>query len=136
MLIRDFNARTTNNQSLQLNSEGGENNPLWLEESGDQSWQRVSRDGDGEVSHFRAELLGLCSLFDMIICKRIRRCPTSGGIACKTYNGQSVVDYLIFSQSFIPRILKFDIGDRLVEMKSDHAPLFVKLDFASTRILQ
>ena len=59
MLIGDFNARKANNQSLQLNSEGGENNPLWLEESGDQSWERVSRDGDGEVSHFGAELLGL-----------------------------------------------------------------------------
>jgi hypothetical protein len=36
MLMGDFNARTTNNQSLQLsNQERGENNPLWLEESGD-----------------------------------------------------------------------------------------------------
>ena len=62
----------------------------------------------------------------------MRRRPTSGGITCKTYNGQSVVDYVICSHSFIPRILKFDTGDHLVEMKSDHAPLFVKLDFAST----
>ena len=43
MLMGDFNARTTNNQSLQLsNEERGENNPLWLEESGDQSWERDS----------------------------------------------------------------------------------------------
>ena len=132
MLIGDFNARKANNQSLQLNSEGGENNPLWLEESGLQSWERVSRDDEGEVSHFGVELLGLCSLSDMVICNGMRRWPTSWGITCKTYNGQSVVDYVIFSQSFIPRILKFDIGDHLIEMKSDHAPLFVKLDFAST----
>ena len=29
-------------------------------------------------------------------------------------------------------MLKFDIGDRFIEMKSDHAPLFVKLDFSYT----
>ena len=43
MLMGDFNARTDNNQSFQLsNEERGENNPLWLEESGDQSWERDS----------------------------------------------------------------------------------------------
>ena len=103
-----------------------------MEESGDQSWERVSRDGDGEVSNFGAELLGVSSFSDMVICNVMRRWPTSRGITCKTYKGQSVVDYVICSQSFIPRIPKFDIGDRLVEMKSNHAPLFVKLDFAST----
>jgi exonuclease III len=130
MLMGDFNARTTNNQSLQLsNEERGENNPLWLEESGDQSWARDSQDGNGGVTHFGAELLGLCSLFGMVICNGMRGWPASGGITCKTYNGQSVVDYLICSQSFTSRVLKFDIGDCPIEMKSDHAPLLVKLDF-------
>jgi hypothetical protein len=55
MLMGDFNARTTNNQSLQLsNEERGENNPLWLEESGDQSWEIDSQDGNGGVTHFGA----------------------------------------------------------------------------------
>jgi hypothetical protein len=55
--------------------------------------------------------------------------PTSMGITCINYNGQSVVDYLICSQSFTSRMLKFDIGDYPIEMKSDHAPLLDKLDF-------
>ena len=31
---------------------------------------------------------------------------------------------------FNSRLLKFDIGDCPIEMKSDHAPLFAKLDFS------
>jgi hypothetical protein len=125
-----FNARTDNNQSLQLcNEERGETNPLWLEESVDQSWERDSQDGNGGVTHFGAELLGLSSLFGMVIYNGMREWPTLGGITCKTYNGHSVVDYLTCSQSFTSRVLKFDIGDCPIEMKSDHAPLLVKLDF-------
>ena len=60
----------------------------------------------------------------------MRRWSTLGGITCKTYDGQSVVDYVICSQSFTSRLLKFDIGDCSIEIKYDHAPLFVKMDFA------
>jgi len=89
------------------NEERGENNPLWLEEGGGQPWERDSQDENGGVMHFRVELLGLCSLFGMVICNGMRRWPTSGGITCKTYNGQSVVDCVICSQSFTSRLLKF-----------------------------
>ena len=44
---------------LQLrNEERGENNPLWLEGSGDQSWERDSQDGNGGVTHFGEEFWG------------------------------------------------------------------------------
>jgi hypothetical protein len=115
------------------NEERGENNPLWLEESGDKSWEIYSQDGNGGVTHFGEKLLGFCSLYGMVIFNGMRWWLTSGGITCKTYNGQSVVDYLICSQSFTSRVLKFDIGDCLVEMKSNHAPLLVKLDFSASR---
>lgn len=73
MLIGDFNARTTNNQSLQLSSgEKGENNLVWLEEGEGQSWERTSQDYNGDISHFGAELLGMCSLFGMIIYNGMR----------------------------------------------------------------
>jgi hypothetical protein len=75
------------------------------------------------MTHFGVELLGLCRFFGMVICNGMRGWPTSRGITCKTYNGQSVVDYSICSQSFTSKVLKFDIGDCPIEPKSDHAPL-------------
>jgi len=102
-----------------------ENNLLCLEESGDQLWARDSQDGNGGVTHFGVELIEICSLFVMVICNGMRGWPTLGGISCKTYNGQSVVDYLIRSQSYTSRVLKFYIGDFPIEMKYDHAPLLV-----------
>jgi hypothetical protein len=82
-----------------------------LEESGDKSMERDSQDGNGGVKHFGVELLELCSLFGMVICNGMRGWSSLGGITCKNYNGQSVVDYLICSQSFTSRVLKFVIGD-------------------------
>lgn len=68
----------------------------------------------------------------MVICIGMRGWKNSRGIKCKNYNGQSVVDYVIWSQSFTSRVLKFDIEKYRIEMKSNHAPLFVKLDVAPT----
>lgn len=102
----DFNARIANNQSLQLTDSDKEaNNPIWLEEDTNQLWKRSSEDGEGGVSHFGAELLGLCSVFDMVICNGLKSWPKSGCITCKTYNGQSVVDYVICSQNLIAKVL-------------------------------
>ena len=110
VLIGDFNARTINNQFIQLGSdENMDNNLLWLEEIEDHVWTRTSQDGNGSVSHFRIYLLGLCSLYDMVICNGMTTSPRSSGITCKTYNGQSVVDYVICSQSFICNLSNFRI---------------------------
>jgi hypothetical protein len=108
-----------------INEERGENNPLWLEESGDQSWARDSQDGNEGVTHFGRKLLGLCSLFGMVIYNGMRGWPTLGGITCTTYNSQNMVDYFIYSQSFNSRVLNFDIGDCPIEMKSNHAPYWL-----------
>lgn len=56
---------------------------------------------------------------------------SSGGITCKTYNSQSVVDYVTFSQIFVSRVLEFEIRECPIELKFDHAHVLVKLDFAS-----
>ncbi|KAH9299597.1 hypothetical protein KI387_031279, partial [Taxus chinensis] len=131
ILLGDFNARTANNQSLQLTSlEGGEDNLLWFKEEENKLWERLSQDDSGGVSHFGVELLGLCSLYNMVICNGMRAWPRLGNITCKTYNGQSVVDYVICSQSFISTLLEFEIGDCPIELKSDHRPLLVKLGTA------
>ena len=94
----DFNARTTNNQAIQLDSrEGAEDNPICLEENGDHMWERILEDGQGIVSHFGVELLGACSLHGLIIFNGIEKWLSSRGITCKTYNGHSVVDYILCS---------------------------------------
>ena len=111
-----------------------DNNPLWLEEKEDHIWKRNSKDGNGSVSHFRAELLGLCSLHDMVICNGMKAWPTSGGITCKTYNGQSVVDYVICSQGLICKLLEFNIEACPIEMNFDHMPLCIKLGIQSNGI--
>ncbi|KAH9298296.1 hypothetical protein KI387_029978, partial [Taxus chinensis] len=77
----DFNARTTNNQSLQLGSKkGGDDNPLWLNEAEDEFWERLSQDGNGGVNHFGVKLLGLCSLYNMVICNGMKAWPKSSNI--------------------------------------------------------
>ncbi|KAH9298448.1 hypothetical protein KI387_030130 [Taxus chinensis] len=126
--------RTGNNQSLQLgNEKGGDDNPLWLNEAEDKVCERLSQDGNGRVNHFGVELLGLCSLYDMVICNGMKTWPRSSNITCKTYNGQSVVDYVICTQSTICRLLEFEIGDCPIELKSDHNPLLVKLGTISNQ---
>lgn len=61
----------------------------------------------------------------------MRGWANSRAITCKTYNGQSVVDYVICSQNLTTRVLEFEINNCPIEMKSNHMPLLVKLDFAS-----
>lgn len=79
------------------------------------------------MTQFGAEFLGLCSLYGMVICNGMKSWTRLGGITCKTYNGQSVVDCVICSKNFISKLLEFGIGDTSYEMKSDHLPLLVKL---------
>lgn len=135
VLIRDFNARSKNNQSIQLGSdENMVNNLLWLEEIEDHAWTRTSQDGNGSVSHFGIELLGLCSLYDMFIFNGMKAWPRSGDITCKNYNGQSVVDYVICSQSLICNLSDFRIGACPIEMNSDHSPLFIKLGMHTSEL--
>lgn len=127
ILIGDFNARTMNNQSIQMSSDMGEDsNPLWLGENKDHLWKRTSRDGNGNMSHYEAELLVLCNLYGTVICIGMKNWLRANSITCKTHNGQSVVDYVIFSQSSISKLLNFNIEICPLEMNSNHMPLFIK----------
>jgi len=60
--------------------------------------------------------------------------PTSGGIMCKTYSGQSVVDYVICSQSIVCNLLEFNIEACPIEMNFDHMPLCIKLGIHTSEI--
>ena len=62
ILLGDFNARTMSNQAIQLGNDlTKDNNPLWLKKDDDNINKHTSQDEKGVVSHFVAELLGLCS---------------------------------------------------------------------------
>lgn len=73
--------------------------------------------------------MGLCSVFDMVIFNGLKSWPKSGCIMFKTYNRQSIVDYVICLQNLIAKVLDFKIGVFPLELNSDHMPLFVKMDF-------
>ena len=53
--------------------------------------------------------------------------PRSSEITCKIYNGRSVVDYVICSQSSICNLLEFNVGACPIEMNFGHMSLFIKL---------
>lgn len=74
---------------------GEDSNPLLLGKNEDHLWKRTSQDGNGNVSHYGADFLGLYSLYGMVICNGMKNWLRSNGITCKTHNGQSVVDYVI-----------------------------------------
>lgn len=80
-----------------------DHNPIWLMEESNPQWSRSSKDNKG-YNHFGEELLTLCGTFDLIIYKGLETWKNSGNFTYKTYNGASVVDYIICSQSFIERI--------------------------------
>ncbi len=120
--------RTTNNQTLNLKESYKESkNLVWLEEEGTQKWERSSQDNTGKVNHFGAELLGLCCLYNMVICNGMERWPKLGGITCKRHNGQSVVDYVICSQDYVASIINFEIEECPIELKSDHNSISIRV---------
>ena len=86
------------------------------------------------MSHFGAKPCGVCSLHGLIICNGMANWPSLGGITYKTYNGHSMVDYVLCSQTTISRLLEFNVGACPIELKSDHMPLLVRLDIQNKRL--
>ena len=75
-------------------------------------------------------MLTLCGAFDLVICNGLTRWEKSGNFTCNTYNGASVVDYVICSHSLCEKIEEVLIGDQICDLKSDHKPVY--LSFSST----
>ena len=88
---------------------------------------RSSQDSMGNINHFGAELLGLCFLYNMVICNGMEKWPKSSGITCKRYNGQNVVNYVICSQDYVTKIINFEIEDCPMELKFDHNPILIRV---------
>ena len=76
---------------------------------------------------YGVELLGVYNLYDLIIGNGLKAWPSSGNITCHTYNGQSVVDYVISSKKFMTSFIDIEVKDCPIEMNSDHNPIYVKI---------
>ena len=93
---------------------------------------RCSED-DKVSNHFGEEFLTLCGDFNLIICNGLSKWKRSGNFTCNTYNGVSVVVYVICSQSLIENIDKVNIGEHNWDLKSDHNPIYIKLSWVEER---
>ena len=60
-------------------------------------------------------------------------CKKSGNFTCNTYNGESVVDYVIGSQSLIERIDEVKIEEHIWDLNLDHNPIYIKLSWLEER---
>ena len=78
-------------------------------------------------------MLTLCGDFNLIICNGIDRWKRSRNFTCNTYNGVSIVDYVICSQILIENIDEFKIGEHIWDLKSDHNPIYIKLSWLEER---
>ena len=123
----DFNFRTTNQQASILCCKE-DHNPIWLTEEENPQWVRCSED-EKVSNHFGEELLTLCGAFNVIICNGLDRWKRYGNFTCNTYNGASVFDYVICSQSLIEKIDEVKIGEHNWDLKSDHNPIYMNLSW-------
>ena len=83
---------------------------------------RCSED-DKVSNHFGEELLMLRGAFNLIIYNGLESWKKFGNFTCNTYNGASVVDYVICSQSLIEKISEVKIGENIWDLKLDHNPI-------------
>ena len=54
-----------------------------------------------------------------------------GNFMCKTYNGASVVDYVICSQSLIKNITNVFVDNPMHDLKSDHKSICIVISWGS-----
>jgi len=89
---------------------------------------------DEKVSnHFGEEFLTLCGAFNLIICNGLDRWKRSGNFTCNTYNGASVVDYVMCPQILIEKIDEISIGEHIWEFKPNCNPVYIRLPWLEGR---
>ena len=114
MITGDFNARTGTLLDY-INDDSTSYIPLY---SFDKFYPRHS-----QIKTYGKKLIGLCIASKLRIVNG--RLDSTGGFTCFTPRGNSVVDYLIVSESLFTIISHFEVGNP--SMHSDHCPLLVNL---------
>ena len=93
--------------------------------------RRVSK--DKVLNNYGKELLELCKMTNMrIVNGRAGEPDNTGRCTCHTYNGQSVVDYVISDAQGTSRIYSMVIED--ITPESDHSPIVFTLSSQSPNI--
>ena len=105
---------------------------LAIEESSHQ-WGRIS--ADKGCNPLGEKILTLCGDFDLVICNGLARWEKSGNFTRNTYNGASVVDYVICSHSLCEKIEEMLIGDQIWDLKSDHKPVYLSFSWTGKKQL-
>ena len=122
----DFNARTASEQASILCCKD-DCDPIWLTEESNHQWERISEDKGCNL--FGEQLLTLCGAFDLVICNGLTRWAKSGNFTCNTYNGASVVDYVICLHGLCEKMEEVLIGYHLWDLKSDHKLVYLCLSW-------
>jgi len=128
LIVGDFNTRTASEQaSILFCKEYCD--PIWLTKESNHQWEIISKDKGCNL--FGEKLLTLCGALDLVICNSLTRWEKYGNFTCNTYNGESVVEYVIFSHGLCEKVEEILIGNLLWDLKSNHKPIY--LSFSWTR---
>ena len=104
----DFNARTAN---IQIN-----NHPTDLSTGPRNSvplFQYSRSSCDGTINDFGERLLDFCACFDLLILNGCKQGDEKGHFTYVSTHGCSVIDYSLVSDSFVDRVAKFAVCDRV-----------------------
>ena len=106
---------------------------MWLTGESNHHWERSL--GDKGCNLFGEQLLTLCGAFNLVICNGLTRQEKTSNFTCNTYNGASVVDYVICSHSLCEKIEEVLIGDQLWDLKSYHKPIYLGFSWTGKKQL-
>ena len=133
LIVGDFNARTASEQASILCCKD-DCDPIWLTEESNHQWERISEDKGYNL--FGEQLLTLCGAFDLVICNGLTRWAKSGNFTCNTYNGASVVDYVICLHGLCEKMEEVLVGYQLWDLKSDHKPIYLCFSWIGKKQLE
>ena len=127
IILGDFNSRTGN--LLDTVGEYDEHINLSQFNHGffqDQAHIPARKNSDSVVNSYGLSLINLCQEFNLCIANgRTGSDANLGNFTCITYNGASVVDYVIVSHSFFKCVLNFEVLE--IPEFSIHLPLVFEL---------
>ena len=118
----DFNARVGNEKDIIAHSKyfDHDNFTTDINTNSQNTYPRNSY--DNTVNTRGTDLLDLCIASDLYIVNGRKIGDTNGKYACFNWNGSSVVDYVITSDTAFDKILYFQVQD-LIPFLSDHSAL-------------
>ena len=125
----DLNARTGNLPDTILSDKYDEDFNICVN---DNTLNRISQ--DKKVNQRGNELLDLCKSLDLNILNGRKTGDPFGKYTCFNWNGSSVVDYLLTSDSLFSQMSSFKVGDFLPWL-SDHCPLYSTLELHKCKVV-